>query len=280
MNRNELLYHLDNAIAYRGRLSQNHKDKWFNDPKARDYIMPMTPFLDRAPSALDQLEGLVKAIHEHEHERGALEECFNQALADAEYLAGRSAGQEIYRMVREIGDEQRQKANRPPKLQYIKDEDAYHLATCDLLLRAGAGFFKLEAINEKTKEKITHKIVLRRQHFRGLGREEIPVREALAKLLPWSDRKIFEYIREAKKLAVVDIKDQAFIQKLRKFFFESCEKDGITEFVFVQKEVPPTPQGILTYLLKNIIKPQPKVFHFIRCRVAKEFLPGSLRRLW
>lgn len=280
MNRDLFLHNLDLVIASRGWISQSHRDKWFKEPKLRDHIIPEPPPLDvKGHSfALAQLEKLIKAIHEREN--GAPEYLLSQTLANAEFLAGRSAGKKTYRRIKEIGDEQKQKANHPKTLQYIKDEDAYNLATCDLLLRAGAGFFKLEAIDEKTKEKITHRIVLRRQPARGSGREEIPVREALAKLLQWSDRKISGYIREAKNLAVIDIDDKAFTKKLQKFFFESCKDAGIAEFVFVQKEVMPSPTGLLKYLLENIVKPQPRVFHFIRCRVAKEFLPGSLRRLW
>lgn len=263
LNRSTLLDILDIAITDNGLqwLTRYRKfGEYFKAPEARDYIMPEPPPLDvKGHSfALAQLEKLIKAIHEREN--GALEYLLSQTLANAEYLAGRSAGKKTYRRIKEIRDEQKQKANRRKTLQYIKDEDAYHLATCDLLLRAGAGFFKVEAIDEKTKEKITHKIVLRRQHPRGLGREEIPVREALAKLLQpiakeTIEKKLQEYNRLKRGLALFDKydrDDKAFTKKLRKFFFDFCKDAGIAEFVFVQEEVTPSPQGILMYLLENL----------------------------
>ena len=264
MNRNDLLYNLYNALAYRGQLSQSHKDKWIKEPKASDYIMPrISPIFenDYQASELDRRRKLIKAIHEHEP--GALESVLNQFIFDADFMIGRRLDEEKDRMIRkkekeeteqmigEIAAEQKQKAAHPTKLQQIKDEDAYYLAMCDMVLRAGAGFFKVEV-----KDK-TYKIVLRRSEKSiPSGHKKIPVREALVKMLSYKDRKITNYIKEAKKLAVLDMDDTVFTKKLKEIFLIGCQKAGITEFVFIQKDVTPTPSGILRYLLENITKPQ------------------------
>lgn len=289
MNRDSLLYNLTNAIAYRGRIS--HKDKYFKDPEASDYIMPrILPIFenDYQASELDRRRKLIKAIHEHEP--GALESVLNQFIFDADFMIERKLDEEKDRkirkkekekteqMIRKIAAEQKQKAGNRKTLPHIEDEYLYQLMTCKMVLESGAGFFKIEAIGEETEEYETYKIVSKGQPVYSLKSDETTVVGALAKLLPSKRRKkpefrektiekhLQKYNKEIKPGLTVkyDKEDKAFTEKLRKFFFESREKDGkpykygcnyagITEFVFIQKDVTTTPKGILTYLLENII---------------------------
>lgn len=129
-----------------------------------------------------------------------------------------------------------------------------------------------------------------------MGEKEITVTEALAKLIPPKkegtpkkevtsegtiEKNLQKYNKKLKEKKLIlldkhDRDDQAFAVRLREFFLErrrynkeinkydgkinkyGCNYAGITGFVFVQKEVTPSPQGILMYLLENIIKKLPK----------------------
>ena len=293
MNRNDLLYNLYNAIAYRGWISQSHK--LIKNTKAKNHVVAMWP----ASYRLDQIERNADAVDRGE--TGAMEYFLEQILADYEFDAGRSLGTKIHRTFSNICAKQKPNRGNRKTLPYIEDEYLYQLMTCKIVLEAGVGFFKIETIDEETKEKNTYKIVSKSKNDDSLEWDETTVAGALAKLLGRKedtiDKALQKYNKKLKEKEIIlldkaeaivgekdkvftkryDRADKAFTDKLRKFFFESCNEDGtpskytckeagITEFIFIQKEVTPTPQGILTYLLENIIKPQPRIIHYFGCK--------------
>lgn len=210
----------------------------------------------------------------HRGEGWAVEYFINQGLLSYECRSGRRFDKATYQKVRETGDRQikekpgpaefgpldvdrlRKKLEKKDKqataararkllrLTGLDDENAYHLTTCRMILKSGSGFLKVDNEN----------VVLRKKD--NSGQEGISPIEALAKLLRLCDSTTRKEIGVAEDSNLPDecIKpdDKYFIRQLQYFFRTTCKKANIKEFNFSTKRTPPSPQGILMYLLENI----------------------------
>lgn len=306
LNRERILFNLKTSVIYRKEINRagyvEFKRKEIN---RADYIKfknrvdslkwggeMLDRYLACSLMGFEAIKINLREVHETPIKKQALEHLLTQLLSGWEYMTGRKFDEETYRMISEIdaklGTKQKQgkgKRGRTKTCQYIEDEKFYNTTTCYLILKAGAGFFKVLHDNkscavcgkEPAKQAMCfehdpldkleillncHRKTIKNQFIKQKEADEEYERMALEQQgKKPKDRKAEESGLPGEFILNFDedLKPSHlnFIEDFQHFFTTTCKNAGITEFTFPIKEITRTPQGVLTCLIENLHKQIP-----------------------